>query len=78
MLLHALMVWWSWIRAFFSPTRMLREMESIPYRGQPLYMKKKRLIVYPKSLGRRWFAGKGSGQVLQIGPKLRERAKKHG
>ena len=69
---------WSWLRALVSPTRLLREMESMPYRGQPLYIKKKRLIVYPKSLIGRWGIGKGSGQRLQIGAKLRERAHKHG
>ena len=49
----AFRVYWSRFRWYISWARFVREMSSIPYRGQPVLLKKGKLIAYPKAIERR-------------------------
>lgn len=56
-LIFYLFVSWRWLRAVFSLKRIVREMEMMPYRGQPVHYdwKRKRFYVVPRTtLRSRW------------------------
>lgn len=48
---------WQRLRWFFSWTRISRDIAVLPYRGQPLYWRRGKLRVKPRTLETRWRSG---------------------